>query len=65
MIYPSIDKLLTVVDSKYKLVHIVSLRSKEMMLNNHYQMRIEQYVSKKEIGRSLEELEKGLIKIKE
>lgn len=65
MIYPSIDKLLTVVDSKYKLVHVISERGKEMMLNNHYQMRPEQYVSKKEIGRSLEELEKGLIKIKE
>lgn len=65
MIYPSIDKLLTIVDSKYKLVHIVAERSKEMMLNTHYQMRPEMYVSKKEIGRSLEELEKGLIKIKE
>ncbi len=65
MIYPSIDKLLTVVDSKYKLVHVISERSKEMMINEHYQMKPESYVSKKEIGRSLEELEKGLIKIKE
>lgn len=65
MIYPSIDKLLTIVDSKYKLVHITAVRSKQMMLNNHYQMKDEEYVSKKEIGRSLEELEKGLIKVKE
>ena len=65
MIYPSIDKLLTIVDSKYKLVHVISNRSKEMMLNNHYQIKLYKYVSKKEIGRSLEELEKGLIKIKE
>lgn len=65
MIYPSIDKLLTIVDSKYKLVHVISNRSKEMMLNNHYQIKLDKYVSKKEIGRSLEELEKGLIKIKE
>ena len=65
MIYPSIDKLLTIVDSKYKLVHVISERSKEMMINEHYQMKPESYVSKKEIGRSLEELEKGLIKIKE
>jgi len=65
MIYPSIDKLLTIVDSKYKLVHVAAERSKQMILNNHYQMKQEDYVSKKEIGRSLEELEKGLIKIKE
>lgn len=65
MIYPSIDKLLTLVDSKYKLVHVTAERSKQMMLNNHYQMKNEQYISKKEIGRSLEELEKGLIKLKE
>ena len=36
-----------------------------MMLNNHYQLKSEQYISKKEIGRSLEELEKVLIKLKE
>lgn len=65
MIYPSIDKLLTIVDSKYKLVHVASTRSKQMILNKHYQMKEENYVSKKEIGRSLEELEKGLIKIQE
>ena len=28
MIYPSIDKLLNIVDSKYKLVHIVADRAK-------------------------------------
>lgn len=65
MIYPSIDKLLTIVDSKYKLVHVVSIRSKQIMANGYLQMKSSEYVSKKEIGRSLEELEKGLIKIKE
>ena len=30
MIYPSIDKLLNVVDSKYELVHISARRSKEI-----------------------------------
>lgn len=63
MIYPSIDKLLTIVDSKYTLVHIAAERSKQMITNKHFQMKEENYVSKKEIGRSLEELEKGLIKI--
>ncbi len=65
MIYPSIDKLLNIVDSKYKLVHVTSQRSKQMLENNHYQMRENEYTAKKPIGRALEELEKGLIKIKE
>ena len=56
MIYPSIDKLLNIVDSKYKLVHIAADRAKVM--------KEEEYVSKKEIGRALEEVEKGLITIK-
>ena len=64
MIYPSIDKLLSQVGSKYLLVNVVARRSKEMEERNHYQMKEEEYVSKKPIGRSLEELEKGLIKIK-
>ena len=64
MIYPSIDKLLTIVDSKYILVHVAADRSKEMMTNKHYQLREDEYTSVKEIGRSLEELEKGLIEVK-
>lgn len=63
MLYPSIDKLLTIVDSKYRLVNIVAKRSKQMIDNKHYQMKAEEYKSKKTIGKSLEELEKGLIKI--
>lgn len=64
MLYPSIDKLLNIVDSKYKLVHIASRRSKEMLENKHFQMKEKEYTNKKEIGRSLEELEKGLIIVK-
>ncbi len=64
MIYPSIDKLLTIVDSKYILVHVAAERSKEMINNKHYQLREDEYTSVKEIGRSLEELEKGLIEVK-
>ena len=63
MLYPSIDKLLNVVDSKYMLVHIVSKRSKQMHDTNHYQMLEKDYVNKKELGRALEEVEKGLIKV--
>lgn len=65
MLYPSIDKLLNIVDSKYKLVHIASRRSKQMMENKHFQMSENEYKSKKELGRALEELEKGLIKIED
>lgn len=65
MIYPSIDKLLNIVDSKYRLVHIVAARSKEMTDTGHYQMPIKKYVSKKNIGRALEEVAENLIKIKE
>ena len=63
MLYPSIDKLLNIVDSKYMLVHVASKRSKQMLETSHYQMRINNYVSKKDIGNSLEELEHGLIKV--
>lgn len=63
MIYPSIDKILNTVGSKYILVHVVSKRSKQMHETNHYQMKENEYVSKREIGRALEEVERGLIKI--
>lgn len=64
MIYPSIDRLLNIVDSKYELVHIVADRAKVMKIHHHYQMPENQYKSKKEIGRALEEIEKGLITVK-
>jgi len=63
MLKPSIDKLLTIVDSKYKLVHVASIRSKQMLENNHYQMAEKEYTNKRTIGRALEELEKGLITV--
>ena len=63
MIYPSIDKLLNQVGSKYLLVNVVARRSKEMTERNHYQMSENEYVSKKNIGRALEEISKDLIHI--
>lgn len=63
MLNPSIDKLLTIVDSKYTLVHVASIRSKEMLENNHYQMKERDYQNKRTIGRALEEIEKGLITV--
>lgn len=65
MIYPSIDKLLTQVGSKYLLVNIAAARAKEMERTKHYQLKEEEYVSKKNIGRALEEISKDLIHMKE
>ena len=63
MLYPSIDKILTKVDSKYMLVHVISQRSKQMLEYNHLQMKPEEYKNKKELGRALEEIDKGLITV--
>lgn len=64
MIYPSIDKLLNKVGSKYLLVNVVSKRVKEMQETEHFQMKENEYVSKKEIGRALEEVAHDLIHLK-
>jgi len=65
MIYPSIDKLLLLVDSKYRLVHIAANRSDEIARTGHLQKKPNEYHSAKNIGRALEEVAEGLIKIKE
>lgn len=64
MIYPSIDKILNIIDSKYELVHIISERSKQMTITGHYQMPEYKYISKKNLGRALEEIEQNLIVVK-
>ncbi len=61
MIYPSIDKLLNKIGSKYLLVNVVSKRVKQMEATGHYQLKDKEYVSKKNIGRALEEISKDLI----
>ena len=63
MIYPSIDKLLNLVDSKYRLVHIVAKKSDEMTNTDYLKKKESEYVSTKNIGRALEEIADGLIKI--
>ncbi len=63
MIYPSIDKILNIVDSKYALVYIAANRSKEMMKTNYYQMPEANYKSSKTIGRALEEVYANMIHI--
>lgn len=61
MIYPSIDKLLNVVGSKYLLVNLITKRVDEMEATKNYQMKDNEYVSKKNIGKALEEVAKGQI----
>ncbi len=63
MIYPSIDKLLTIVDSKYALVYIAAGRSKQMIKTNFLQKPVNEYKSQKTIGRALEEINDNLIHI--
>ena len=63
MIYPSIDKILNFVDSKYALVYVVAKRSKEMTSTKHFQMPESKYKSSKNIGRALEDVYENLIHI--
>ena len=65
MLYPSIDKLLHHVGSKYLLVNVVSKRARQMdeEKQSRYQLKEEEYKSKKAIGRALEEVAKDLIHI--
>ena len=64
MIYPSLDKLLNVVSSKYELVHIAAKRSRQITKTNFLQMPVKKYKSSKNIGKALEEVAEGLIKVK-
>lgn len=63
MIYPSIDKILNIVDSKYELVYVASERAKQMTKTGYYQKPIKEYKCEKNIGRVLEEVYEGLIHI--
>ncbi|MBQ6539179.1 MAG: DNA-directed RNA polymerase subunit omega [Bacilli bacterium] len=64
MIFPSIDKLLNVINSKYELVLIAARRSKEISQTGFLQMPEDKYKSKKNIGRALEEVSAGMIEVK-
>ena len=61
--YPSIDKVLNIVPSKYQLVYIK--RSHQMKETKHYQLDEKKYVNTKNIGRALEEVAENLIHVKE
>lgn len=64
MIYPSIDKLLNYVNSKYALVHIAAKRSRQIKHTGFFQMPSSKYKSSKNIGKALEEVSEGMLTIK-
>lgn len=61
MLYPSIDKLLDLVDSKYSLVIAASKRARA--LKNGERILIGKVKSNKYVGISLEEIEEQEVKI--
>ena len=60
MLYPSIDKLLEVVPSKYLLINLVSKRVADTKENKNY--LLDRYVSKRELGMALEEIYNGKVR---
>ncbi|MBU8877771.1 DNA-directed RNA polymerase subunit omega [Bacillus sp. FJAT-29790] len=54
MLYPSIDSLMTKIDSKYSLVSVAAKRARKMQENA--KPLIDKYVSHKNVGKALEEI---------
>ncbi|HWJ78215.1 MAG TPA: DNA-directed RNA polymerase subunit omega [Niallia sp.] len=54
MLYPSIDKLMTKIDSKYSLVSVAAKRARKLQTNAKPQLS--KYVSHKNVGKALEEI---------
>lgn len=60
MLYPSIDNLLTKIDSKYSLVSVAAKRARSMH-NGGRPTKLENPVSLKCVGRALEEINSELL----
>ncbi|PLR84157.1 DNA-directed RNA polymerase subunit omega [Bacillus canaveralius] len=56
MLYPSIDSLMTKIDSKYSLVSVAAKRARNLQQNG--KPRLDKYVSHKNVGKALEEIHK-------
>lgn len=61
MLYPSIDKLLDQINSKYSMVIISAKRAHE--LHDKAEPLLEEYQSYKNVGRALEEIVDGELTI--
>lgn len=64
MIYPSIDKLLNIVDSKYTLVTVASKRAREIVETGHLQINEKNSRAITPLGKALEEIAENLIHVK-
>ncbi|MBP2240075.1 DNA-directed RNA polymerase subunit omega [Cytobacillus eiseniae] len=54
MLYPSIDSLMTKIDSKYSLVSVAAKRAR--MMQENAKPQLDKYVSHKNVGKALEEI---------
>ncbi|WP_141431239.1 DNA-directed RNA polymerase subunit omega [Bacillus sp. 03113] len=54
MLNPSIDSLLTKIDSKYSLVSVAAKRARKLQLND--KQLLNKYISHKNVGKALEEI---------
>ncbi|MGE8204138.1 DNA-directed RNA polymerase subunit omega [Heyndrickxia sp. NPDC080065] len=54
MLYPSIDKLLKIIDSKYSLVSVAAKRARNLQEDG--KETLDHFVSKKYVGKALEEI---------
>ncbi|HSJ38364.1 MAG TPA: DNA-directed RNA polymerase subunit omega [Planococcus sp. (in: firmicutes)] len=59
MLYPSVDKLKSRIDSKYSLVALASKRARQ--LHEHGDDKLANYVSVKPVGKALEEIAAGAL----
>ncbi|GEK30241.1 MAG: DNA-directed RNA polymerase subunit omega [Kurthia sp.] len=59
MLYPSVDKLKTKIDSKYSLVSLASKRARAMQEGSSE--RLSSYESHKNVGKALEEVAAGVL----
>ncbi|KKB42305.1 DNA-directed RNA polymerase subunit omega [Bacillus thermotolerans] len=64
MLYPSIDSLLTKIDSKYSLVSVAAKRARSLQEDETTHL-LGSYVSHKYVGRALEEIHDGQLTMKE
>lgn len=60
MLYPSVDKLKTQIDSKYSLVALASKRARQ--LHEQGDEKLDEYVSHKSVGKALEEVAAGALR---
>ncbi|MFD1126155.1 DNA-directed RNA polymerase subunit omega [Lentilactobacillus raoultii] len=61
LLYPSVDKLLDKIDSRYSLIMLASKRAHE--LDAGAKPLLDSYKSKKSVGKAFEEIAAGVLKI--